>query len=148
VKSWNNLQLALFCTFGVALLSCKKYPAHTNYYLYSKTTRISNTWKLEKVNLRKNGMYADNTRVILNFQNKGDFTWLINTTSLGVESSILRQGNWKFIDRQSKIVLEEHKNNLMKRDTFQIISLTKDKLILLPFSPQARFTENLSFVME
>ena len=93
-------------------------------------------------------MYADNTRVILNFQNKGDFTWLINTTSLGVESSILRQGNWKFIDRQSKIVLEEHKNNLMKRDTFQIISLTKDKLILLPFSPQARFTENLSFVME
>ena len=148
LKPIKKLFFALFCISGMVFYSCKKYPGHSNYYLYSKATRISNTWKLDRAIGRKNSPHLDNTRVILNFQNKGEFTWLSMTTSLGVENAILHQGNWKFIERQSKIVLEEPKSNLLKRDTFQIIALTKDRLVLLPHSYNVRRNDSLEFLLD
>ena len=101
-----------------------------NYDPRSKGHRIARTWILHKSSTFLPTTAADNTRVVVSLDLQGKYEWAVYQKVLGVESSVIHQGSWKFIEQQSKVVLESEEYSLEKRDTFSLISLSAQHLVM------------------
>lgn len=143
------IRFAFFAfALGLFLLSaCKKFTDLPKYNITSQVLRLSKSW-ITSPTINNQSAAVDNTRVILTFQTNGNYSWITRKTIKGVESSRLHEGKWKFIDQNSKIVLENTSANIPKRDTFIVEILRTEKLYLLPLSNPSFKATSLSFEAE
>lgn len=112
------------------LLSCKKVPMLPNYDPRSKGHRIARTWILHNSSTLFASTAADNTRVVISLDLQGNYEWAVYQKVLGVESSVKHRGSWKFIEQQAKVVLKPKEYPMEKCDTFSLISLSTQHLVM------------------
>ncbi|MBM3165133.1 MAG: hypothetical protein FJZ80_06710 [Bacteroidetes bacterium] len=125
----NIRRCSLLMSFSLLMLaSCEKYPVLPNHDPRSKGKRISRSWHSDQLSQPSHSAAIDNTRVAVIFNNYGKYDWIVTTNVLGVESASVHHGQWKFIDQQSKLVLEETRGPFEKKDTFSILTLTANRL--------------------
>jgi hypothetical protein len=126
-----KLFFSIFFLSAFFLVACKKLPVLPNHDPRSKGKRLSRTWILRKSPTYLPTTAVDNTRVVVTFDPKGTYLWVSYNIILGVESATKRQGKWKFIEQQSKVILqEEMKETAPRCDTFSIVSLNSKQLRL------------------
>lgn len=87
----SSLMLMSIITFN----SCKKYPDGPTLSLRTKTERVSNVWRIEK--LTKNGVdiTAGTSEKTYEFRKDGAFIY--------TSGSKIEQGTWVFIDKKERL---------------------------------------------
>jgi hypothetical protein len=141
-----KLLFSIFFISALCLVACKKLPVLPNHDPRSKGKRLSRTWILRKSATYLPTTAVDNTRVVVTFDLKGTYLWVSYSNVLGVESATMRQGKWKFIEQQSKIVLQEElKESVPRLDTFSIISLNYKQLRLQHYRLPLAVLSSLDF---
>lgn len=138
--------LPFFFLCSILLVACKKVPVLPNHDPRSKGKRLSRTWILRKSISYLPSTAIDNTRVVVSFDAKGTYRWVIYSDVLGVESATVHHGKWKLIEQQSKLLLEEEVKEMMpKRDTFSIHALNTKHLSLQRYRLRLSDVTSLEF---
>jgi hypothetical protein len=144
-----KMLFSIFFISAFFLVACKKLPVLPNHDPRSKGKRLSRTWILHKSVTYLPTTALDNTRVVVTFDLKGTYLWVSYNNVLGVESVAIHHGKWKFIEQQSKILLEEEvKEWMTKCDTFSINSLNTKYLSLQRYSLRKSDVSSLEFRAE
>lgn len=103
MKVQKNTNAIIFAIIGILamtpLTSCKKYEDGPYVSLASKTSRVANSWKVEKATEGGKDKTADYKDVRITFTKEGAYTIVSGNGFFGSASS----GTWTFINEKEDI---------------------------------------------
>ncbi len=82
--------------------SCTKYADGPTFSLFTKKSRITNTWKLESYTLN-NSDYTPEGEIKLTIEKDGTFSESTVINALGQIQSSHRHGTWNFMEAKAQI---------------------------------------------
>ena len=107
------------------LTSCKKYDEGPTFSLSSKTARVTNTWKAEKVMVNGKDETADYPEFRITFSKGGEYSLIKGKGIFDISTN----GNWSFINDNDEIqTISDPIFGLSKLNTYRIIRLTQNEM--------------------
>ncbi len=95
MKTKNILLSLLVLVSIITFDSCKKYPDGPMLSLRTKTERVSNVWRVEKLTKNGTDITVSATEKIYEFKKDGTFIYS--------SGSKVVQGTWAFIDKKERL---------------------------------------------